>query len=47
MCLSVLQPDLAANEAKLMQKIQLLCVMEVGSLLSPTAELMLSLPLSN
>lgn len=24
------QPDLAAHEAKLMQKIQLLCVMEVG-----------------
>ena len=28
--LSRFQPDLAAHEAKLMQKIQLLCVMEVS-----------------
>lgn len=30
LCISCPQPDLATHEAKLMQKIQLLCVMEVS-----------------
>lgn len=29
-CFFLMQPDLATHEAKLMQKIQLLCVMEVS-----------------